>query len=245
MSLLNSPTQVRGVNAPVSRVYHLPKEGLFNELAKRSIPVEGAFAELRQRLLQNLREESLAVSMPAPATMTATMNLSPTNLSPPYTDQLLAEPWKSSTTVALAETKQEDPWEAPVMIPTVVTTATVPTTSIITTMSSVTTVTPSWAAESTRFRPITKSFLPSPQVQPSYAPQPSYVQKENTRFQPITTAFVPPPQVQPSFAPQPSYVQVKTERPPLQTHRWKISFNGQGDPANFLERIEEICVAET
>ena len=141
MSLPNSPTQVRGVNTPISWVYHLPKEGLISELTKRSIPVEGAFAELRQRLLQNLREESLAVSMPAPATITATMNLSPTNLSPPYTDHLLAEPWKSSTTVALAETTQADPWEAPVMIPTVVTTATVPTTSIITTMSSVTTVT--------------------------------------------------------------------------------------------------------
>ena len=131
------------------------------------------------------------------------------------------------------------------MIPTVVTTATVPTTSIINTMSSVTTVTPSWAAESTRFRPISTSYTSPPLTQPYYAPQPSYVQKESTRFQPTTAAFVPAPPVQPSFAPQPSYVQVKTERPPLQTHRWKISFNGQGDPANFLERIEEICVAES
>ena len=39
--------QDRTSHAPVSWVYHLTKEGLISELEKRSLPVEGNFAELR------------------------------------------------------------------------------------------------------------------------------------------------------------------------------------------------------
>src|SRR3978361_1295278 len=156
MPLFTDTTQDRTAHAPVSWAYHLSKEELVIELTKRSLPVEGTFAELRQRLLQNLREEgSLAVSMPAigrPTDLSPTdlspTDLLPTNLSTKFSPakRTPTEMWKTSTTVAPAwTTTQADPWETPIMIPTIVTAATVPTTSIITTMSSVTTVTPSCA----------------------------------------------------------------------------------------------------
>ena len=239
MPLFTDTTQDRTAHAPVSWAYHLSKEELVIELTKRSLPVEGTFAELRQRLLQNLREEgSLAVSMPAigrPTDLSPTdlspTDLLPTNLSTKFSPakRTPTEMWKTSTTVAPAwTTTQADPWETPIMVPTVVTAATVPTTSIITTMSSVTTVTPSWAAGSTRWQSGMTPTAAVPQARPLY-----------TSFQPVVA-----PAVQPPVIPPPSYVQVKAERPPIQVHRWKISFNGQGDPANFLERIEEICVSE-
>src|SRR3978361_596080 len=142
MSLTNTPVQDGTASAPVSWVYHLTKENLKDELEKRSLPIEGTYAELRQRLLQNLRVGNLAISMPVftPTHMTTT-ETSPSGLT-------------HITPGGSAWVTQADPWETPTLIPTIVTATTMPTTSIITTISSSTRVTPSCPPDSPRSGPI-------------------------------------------------------------------------------------------
>lgn len=55
---------------------------------------------------------------------------------------------------------------------------------------------------------------------------------------PTVTASVYPPATS-MFSPA-----TPTVTHPLKVHRWGISFDGKGDPASFLERLEEVMLAE-
>ena len=216
----------------ISWVYDLRKPEVIAALEQRGLPTDGNLDANRKRLVQYLREHD---SRLPPRVSTPQLILENRAFKPVHTKPQMDTEERHTLTETIRDTF------SPLL-------SNRPPPVSITNLPWPPSKPSPWAEPLKHFPPITiPSMVPPYQTAwpawppPTYAPAPTFTVPSwslpNNTGPPLITTTVAAP-----HSPSPSNISNSAPvPPPPKLRKWNVFFDGRGDAAAFLERIEEIC----